>query len=345
MHLHPEAAPPSAPPLPVVMMQMITGKWITQAIYVAAKLGIADLLKDGPKTSAQLAQAAAVDELSLYRVLRALASIGIFAQTEQGRFELTPLAALLGSEHPQSLRDMAMMVGMNATWLPWGEIMYSVETGQPAFEKVHQSDAFSYYSQSPEEGEIFNRAMVNLSSQASFAVVEAYSFAGIHQLVDVGGGYGTLLAGILRANPSMQGVLFDLPPTIEAAKEFLASQGVAERCQLVAGDFTQTIPLGGDAYLLKNILHGCKDEQAVTLLRKCREAMTPDGKLLVVESIIPPGNQPDFGKLLDLEMLVQSGGRERTEAEFRQLYEAAGFRLTRIVPTRSPVSIIEGIKA
>jgi hypothetical protein len=327
------------------LMQMITGKWLTQAIYVAAHLNIADHLKARPLSITELAEQVGVAGLPLYRLLRALASVGIFLENEQAQFDLTPLSALLISDNPASLRDMALMMGMNSTWQAWGELLYSVQTGQPAFEKVHGSPNFVYFAQNPQEAEIFNRAMLNLSNGESRAIVASYNFDGVTKLVDVGGGYGTLLAAILKANPGMSGLLFELPHAIEGAKQFLAAQNVLARCEILTGDFNEAIPSGGDAYLLKNIIHGCNDEQAVAVLQKCREAMPASGKLLIVENVVPAGNMPHFAKFLDLEMLVNAGGRERTAEEYRQLFEAANFNLTSVVPTFAPVSVLEGVPA
>lgn len=333
----------SLPPQ-TVLMQMATSNWISQAVYVAAKLGIADLLKEGAKHCDELASLTKTHARSLYRLLRALASLGVFAETESGYFTLTPLADYLRSDRPDSLRAMAIMNG-EEHYKAWGELMQSVQTGESAFEHLYGMQIFQYYAQNPEPAQIFDRAMTSYSSIESAAVVENYDFSSIQTLVDVAGGHGNLLASILKANPSMKGMLFDRLSVIEGAKPLLEAAGVLDRCQLGSGDFFESVPTGGDAYILKHIVHDWGDEQAIAILKRCHEAMPENGKLLLVEQVIPPGNEPFVGKLLDLNMLVMcSGGCERTEAEYRTLLKKAGFKLTKIVPTHADVSVIEGTR-
>ncbi|MBL8797823.1 MAG: methyltransferase [Planctomycetia bacterium] len=336
-----------APELPpsAALINLISGTWVTQLIYVAAKLGLADRLRDGPKPVEELASATGMDPQSLYRVLRALASFGVFRETAPRCFELTPLAHCLRSDVPDSLQAVAVFYGEPWHRAAWSSLLHSVKTAQPAFNHVAGEPFFEHVQKHPEVAAIFDQAMTNFSGMAIGAVLAAYDFTGIGKLVDVAGGHGSLLAAILQAYPAMRGVLFDMPTVIDGArqKQLLEQAGVADRCELVGGDFFRAVPAGADGYLMKHIIHDWSDDHALNILRNCRRAMSPSGRLLLVEMVIPPGNEPHFGKLLDLEMLVMTqGGRERTESEYRALLAAAGFELTRIVPTRSPASVIEG---
>lgn len=336
--------PSEASPL-LTMLQMINGYHVSQMIYVAAKLGIADLLKVGPQGVDELAEATGTHAPSLYRLLRALSSLGVFAEDEHGRFELTPLAEPLQKEFPGSLRPWALLAGDPSFWRMWGDLLYTVQTGKSAFNHVFGMGVWEYRAQHPEVNAIFNDAMTNTSMYQTAAIIAAYDFSEIGTLVDVGGGHGTLIAAILKENPAMRGVLFDLPHVVAGAKDLLNAAGVADRCEIVGGDAFKSVPSGGDAYILKFITHGWDDERAIKILRNCHRAMAEGGKLLLVELVIPPGNSPHHGKFGDFHMLVGSEGRERTEAEFGALLEKAGFTLTRIVPTQIDLSVIEGIRA
>ena len=329
-------APPEA-----VLTQILLGSLASQTLYVAAKLGIADLLADGPKRVDELATAANVDAPSLYRVLRALASLGVFAEQDDRVFAMTPLSQAMRTDVPNSLRDVAIFWGEDWHWDVWGKILYSVQTGKPAWGQLHGEQVFEYFEKNKEAGEVFNRAMSSFSTVATQAVVEAYDFSGINKLVDIAGGHGRLLAGVLEANPSMRAVLFDLPHVIEGAVEKLAT--VRERVELVSGDFFASVPSGGDAYIMKHIIHDWDDERALKILRNIREAMNPSGRVLLVEAVIADGDGQDFGKLLDIEMLVSPGGKERTAKEYEELFSRAGLRMARIVPTKSPYSVIEAV--
>lgn len=342
MSLQDDVNKPLDPKPGPALLQMITGFWISQAIYVAAKLGIADMLQDGPRSSAELAKSAAMSPRQLHRLLRFLASVGIFAADEEGRFALTPLASGLQSDVPGSLRALAIMYG-EEIYQAWGDLLHSIQTGETAFNHVFKSGHFHYLTQHPTAAAVFNQAMTGFSTQESTAILKAYDFAHFDKVVDVGGGQGSFIAAILNANPRLIGVLFELPQVITGAEGHIAASGIANRCQVIGGDFFQTLPGGGDVYILKNILLNWEDEQCVTILQNCRRAMTKQGKLLVIEAVIPPGNVPSFSKLLDLHMLVVTGGHGRTEAEFRAIFAAAGFELTNIIPTQSPASIIEGV--
>lgn len=327
---------------PLALLDLVTGKWISQAISVAAKLGIADLLRDGPKPCEELARANQVDAQSLYRLLRATASVGVFAEVGDKEFSLTPMAECLRSDVPGSLRGLATMSGEDLFWRPWGDLLTSVKTGEPAFPRVFGKGLFEAFREHPATAAIFDEAMTGWSAQEAAAVVAAYDFRPYATIVDVGGGHGLLLSTILKAYPRSQGVLFDTSSVIEGAQERVKAAGLSDRIKMVAGDFFGAVPGGGDGYLLKHVIHDWDEEQAGTILSNCRRAMGSYGRLLLVEMVIPPGNGRFLGKLLDLEMLVMAGGRERTEAEYHELLSSAGFRLTRVVPTSSSSSVIEG---
>jgi len=332
-------------PAPLQMLQLMSGFWISRCIYVAAKLGIADLLKDGPKSSDEIASATSAHAPSLFRVLRALAAVGIVTQGEDNRFSNTPLLETLRSETPGSLRAFAMTELGEEHYPAWGELLHSVRTGGIAFDKAFGMPVWEFFGQNPDNAKIFNDAMSGMTAQANEALHAAYSFAGINTIIDVGGGHGGLITSILQRNPQILGVLFDAPQVIEGAKDLVAQSGVGDRCELVGGDFFKSVPAGGDAIIMKWVIHDWNDEQSVTILRNCHQALPENGKLILVEAVIPPGSEMHFSKFMDLNMLVMTGGRERTEAEFARLYKDSGFRLTRVVPTESPFSVIEGAKA
>ena len=338
----PGASDPAAPPPPPIQLQMMTGYWGAQAVYIAAKLGVADLLADGPCPVEELAAATQSNSSSLYRLLRALASIGVFTETSPRTFALTPLAALLRTGTPDSMRALALTYN-EEMYFAWGDMLHSIRTGEPAFAHRFGMGPFPYFMQNPEADRIFNEAMIGYTHQVANAVVATYDFSPFGTVVDVGGGYGTLLAAILRDNPPTRGMLFDVPHVIDAAQGFLSATGVADRCTRVAGDFFAAVPAGGDAYVLSQILHDWEDEQCLTILKHTRQVMPKNGKLLVVELVIPPGNEPFFGKWLDLHMLAIPGGRERTEAEYSALFRDAGFELTNIVPTPAGPSVVEAV--
>ncbi len=332
-------------PPPVALMQMIFGYMISRLIFVAAKLGIADLLKDSPKSIDELAKATETDARTLYRILRALASVGIFAEVEQSqRFTLTPLAQLLQTGIPGSLHATAVYMDGNHHWRTYGDILYSVKTGKPAFEHTFGMAPYKYLAQNTEFAKLFNEAMTSLTASEVFAIPNSYDFSSIDKIVDVGGGHGSLIASILKANPKMRGVLFEVPPVIEGAKRLIEAEGLADRCELIAGDAFESVPKGGDAYILKHMIHAFDDDRTVALLRNIHHAMPAHGKLLSCEMVIPPGNESHFSKLADIEMLMTPGGHERTEVEFRRLFDKAGFRLTKIFRTSSAVSVIEGVR-
>jgi ubiquinone/menaquinone biosynthesis C-methylase UbiE len=331
---------------PMIFMNLTAGKWVSQAIAVAADLGIADVLKDGPRTAADIARTANASEDGVYRLLRALGSVGLFAETGNRRFRLTPLGRLLRTDSSRALGGYARFTGHESTWRPWGELRHSVRTGEPAFDHVFAMPIFEYFAKMPESAAVFDAAMTSISTLESKAVVAAYDFSGINTLVDVAGGHGLMIVTILKANRRMRGILFDLPHVTAGATVLLQSGGVADRCQIVSGDFFASVPEGGDAYIMKHIIHDWDDDRASQILQSCHRALQPGGKLLIVDAVIPPGNTAHFGKLLDLEMLVLTPrGRERTQAEFRELLKRSGFRLRRVVPTETHLSVVEGVRA
>ena len=329
---------------PQTMLQMIRGYRVSQCIYIAAKLGIADLLENGEQHCDALATATNTNQGAIYRLLRALASVGIFAEAKPYYFKLTPLATYLQSNTQNSLKAYSIMLG-EEHYQAWGNLMYSVQTGQSSFENLYGTDFYEFFQRHPSSGKNFDRAMTDLSGVVNSAVLAAYNFSSIGKLVDVGGGNGRLLSSILEAYSTMTGVLFDKPDAIDGAWDLLEKAGKRNRIQLAKGDFFQAVPAGGDAYMLKHILHNWGNEQAIAILKNCYRAMGEKGILLAIEIVIPPGNKPSTGKFMDLNMLVHfNGGRERTEAEYRELFKAAGFQITKIVPTESEVSVIEAVK-
>ncbi len=328
---------------PEIINRLLTGYWTTQMVYVAAKLKLADLLAASPRTAEELAKSTETDPPSLYRLLRALASIGIFAEDDQRRFTLTPLAECIRSELPGSQHALAVMSG-EEHYKAWGELLYSVQTGKIAFDKLYGMPVFDYLSQNVEQAKNFDAAMVGIHGRESEAMTDAYDLSGIKVLADIGGGNGSLLTAVLKKNPHLRGLLYDLPGVTERAKAALEAAGVSHRVEILGGSFFESIPSGADAYLMRHIIHDWDDEKATLILKNIHKEIAPDGKLLLIEGVIPPGNEPNFGKLLDLTMLTIPGGKERTEAEYRTLFAAGGFRLTRIVPTTAEVSVIEGKK-
>ena len=327
---------------------MVTGYYVSRAIYVVAKLGIADHLSEGPGRVDDLAAATGTHAPSLKRVLRLLASAGLLTEEADGRFALTPTGACLRAGVPGSMRAAALLFG-GITQQAWGDLLRCVETGEPAFRRVFGMDPFDYMAQHPDEAANFDAAMADFTKHIATEVVAAYDFSPFRRIVDVGGGNGALLAGILKANPALAGVLFDLPQVADRAIATMRELGLADRCEIVGGDFFEAVPAACDAYLLKHVIHDWNDHDAVEILRTCRRAMGAEAKLLILEGVYPPRiDQSDESRgaaANDVNMLVCTGGRQRSEAEFRNLDEAAGFRLTRILPTQTPVKVIEGIPA
>lgn len=326
----------------MTLRQMMTGYWVSQSIYIVARTGVADLLAGGPQSTDQLARSLHVDAGALYRIMRTLSSYGLFTEDREQRFALTPLGSLLQTDVPGSMRSMAIWNG-ELPYRAWGAVQQTIETGKPALTHVLGMKLFEYLSQNPEPGRIFDEAMTGLSMQVSQAVVAAYDFSGTRQIIDVGGGQGTLVAAILQANEELQAILFDLPSVVEDSRKHLETAGIASRCEVMAGNFFELVPAGADCFVLSSVIHDWDDEQSLRILRQCRHAMDPDSKLLLVECVIPESPEPFFSKLLDLQMLVVTGGRERTAGQFKDLLAAAGFRLTNIIQTEAPECIVEAL--
>jgi hypothetical protein len=329
-------------PSPPDLFQMTTGYWISQAIYVAAKLGIADLLKDGPQSSVALAAATGADAASLFRLMRALASVGVFSYVRADCFALSRLAESLQTEVRGSLRAMVITLG-EIHYQACGNLLHSVQTGSPAFNYVYGASLFDYLRQNVDAADAFNQGMANVASMLAYALLIAYDFAKISSIVDIGGGQGELLETIVQFNPDIGGTVFDTSSTIQRARRQRRNNAWGRRCSYVTGDFFTSVPPGADAYLLCGVIHDWDDSRAVAILRNCRKAMTKNSRVLLVDMIVPDAASASFSKLLDLNMLVMNGGRERTIAEFRALLCAAGCVLTRIVPTMAPQSVIEAI--
>jgi O-methyltransferase domain/Dimerisation domain len=327
------------------LAQLVRGSLTTQLISVASTLGIADLLQSGPKSAGEIAAAVGADPSALYRVLRALAGMGIFAERSDGRFEMTPLAEPLRRDALESVHSSAELYGSTWWWGTAGALLHTVRSGETAFEHVHGLALFEYLQRNAAAATLFNEHQANMTHQDAAAIVAAYDFAGLRTVVDVGGGQGILLAAIVQAYPEVRGVLFEMPSVVDQADTRLRTMGVRGRCEVVAGDFFKEIPAGGDAYILKDIVHDWDDERAIDVLTNCRKAVRnePNGKVLVIEKIIPPGNEPFAGKLTDITMLLMTGGRERTGLEYGTLLATAGLTVRRIVPTQSPASIIDAV--
>lgn len=324
-----------------VVSRIAFGAWTTQALYAAAWLNLADRLAEGPRSPAALAAATGTRERPLYRVLRALAGAGVFAEQADGTFVNTPASEMLRTGVPGSLRDFVVFVGRPWHLAVFGEILHSLETGLPSVDKVVGTNLWDFFARHPEESRIFNAAMTGIVSETAHAVRDAYDFSTVRTLVDVGGGHGYLLGTVLAATPALRGVLLDLPHVAAGAAATFERLGVADRATVVGGDFFREVP-AADAYVLSHIVHDWDDERSAALLRTIRRAAAPGARLLLVETVIPPGNEYSYGKVLDLEMLVLPGGVERTEAEYRDLLAVSGFRLERVLATRSPAQIIEG---
>lgn len=324
------------------MLQMMSGFWVSRGIYVAAKLGLADYMRDGAKTAAELAAATDTHADSLYRVLRMLSMVGIFEQKGE-QFSLTPLSETLLSDAPVSLRRGAIAEMGEIHYEAWGNIMHSVKTGEIAFDNHFGMNVWQYFETDKEKAENFNKWMANSSEAVSQAIVETYDFSESQKIVDVGGGLGGMISAILKTNPHLTGVLFDAPSVVEKAREFLTNAGVSERCETVSGDFFESVPTGGDTYSMRWIIHDWDDELSTKILKNIREVIPANGKLLLFEAVVPPEGVPHFSKFMDLIMLTMTGGRERTESEYETLLAKAGFKLTRVIPTNSFMSIVEAI--
>lgn len=331
---------------PGVLMQMLTGFWVSQSICAAAKLGIADQLKEGARPVSELAKALNAHEENLYRLMRALASLGIFRETENRVFELTPLAELLRSDAPNSMRPMALMLGAE-NYTAWGQVARAVQFGESPFESAYGMPVYEYFGTHPESAENFNQAMTALVTNDNAAILESYDFDRFSSIVDVGGGHGTLLTAILKRYTKPSAVLFDLSQVAESAALAFKEAGLSQRCDVQSGDFFGAVPSGGDAYILSRVLHGFSDEHSGMILKNIHAVIPSSGKLLLMEFILEPGNDPSTArtKLMDVNMMVFApGGRDRTLEEYTQLLRNAGFELSNVIPTTSGIVILEAVK-
>jgi SAM-dependent methyltransferase len=338
---------PTAPALPphAVMARMMSGYAVSQMIYAAARLRIADLLDAGPQTIDDLSSGIGVNRDALARVMRGLTVVGVVAVDDDGRFRGTTLSRLLLSGAPGSMHSLALLT--DQSYRVWGEILATIETGAPAFDRCFGMSRFEYLRQHADQATAFTRAMSGMLQQNAAVVVAAFDFSRCRRIVDVGGGLGVLISAILAANPDARGVLFETAAVAEEAKRSIASGDLAERCDVVAGDFFESAPAGGDAYVLSQTIHNWNDSQAVQILRTCRSAMAPDGTVLVIEMLMPPrldGSPMEYPLVMtDLQMMLMTGGKERTEAEHRLLLESAGLRLRNVIRTRGPLAILEAV--
>lgn len=323
------------------IMQFILSKWISKPIYVAAELGIADILSDGPKRIDKIAHLSGTHSSTLYRIMRALACLGIFREIDDKTFELTPMAECLKTG---ALRPIARM--MHSDWhdRAWDNLLYSVKSGKASFDNAFGMPVFQWFKENPEAENIFNQANAVKAATSHRAIVDSYDFSGIETLVDIGGGIGALMVEVLKSNPAMKGIIAERPTILKEAQKFIEQNELTERCTALECDFFKEIPVNSSAFLMSHILHDWEDEKAIKILKNCHSAMTSDEKIIVVESVVPDNNEFSIAKLLDLEVLVIGGGKERTESEFRLLFESSGFKLSRIVQTRESISIIEGIR-
>ncbi len=334
-----------APPQ-LALQALIQGYQVTQCIYVSAKLGIADLLKDGPRTSEELAQVTGTHAPSLYRVLRLLTAVELLREVEGHAFALTPLGMYLRTGIPGSQRMTALNFGGEPTWQVWGALLQSVESGQSAYQQVFGLSNWDYRTQHPEAAALFDQTMSEWTASVAPTVAAAYDFSSSARLVDIGGGRGQMLATILQAHPTLHAVLFDLPHVVQGAPPLLEAARVADRCEIIGGDAFTAVPADAESYLLSRVIHDWDDARAVALLTRCHQAMQPRGKVLLVERVIESGNPPSLLVLeSDVNMLVAtSGGKERTDVEYRALLGAAGFELTQIIPVLPPFSLIEAVR-
>jgi O-methyltransferase domain/Dimerisation domain len=342
MGQNPQAA--SQPPPPhIQLIQMATGYWISRLLYVAAKLELADRLAGGPKGAAEIAGETGTQAAALHRLMRTLASMGVLTEKDGQRFALTPVGEALRKGAPGSAHATVLTLAGPTFYRAWEGVLYSFQTGKTAFEKAFGMPAFDYLAKHPDEASLFSETMVGFHGDEPPAVAAAYDFSGFRTVVDVGGATGNMLAGVLSRHPGPRGVLFDLPHVVREAPALLRARGVADRVVIESGSFFEAVPKGGDAYILSHVIHDWSEAQCLTILGNCHEAIAPGGRLLVVEMVLPSGDAPHPGKILDMMMLVGPGGQERTEPEYEELLAQAKFRLQRVVPTPSPVSIVEAV--
>jgi hypothetical protein len=326
------------------ILQLMGGVYIAGAVAALAELGVPDQLEGGPKSPQELAADTGAQADPLYRLMRATSSVGVLAEGTDGKFSQTPMSAVLCKNARPSLRGYARMLGRDWHGRGWAHLADCVRTGGQALDAIYGMHIFKYFQQNREEAEIFDESMTGLSSVDGPAVADAYNFEGIHTIVDIGGGHGSLLATILERNPQMKGTLYEVAYVVEGAKD-RALKNFRNRCEFASGDMFASVPTGTDAYIMKHIIHDWPDELCVKILKACRAGVNPGGKLLVVDCVIPPGNDFSPIKFFDLQMLIFPSGRERTEDEFRDLLAAGGWKLNRIVPTAAMDSIAEALPA
>ncbi|MCP3142021.1 acetylserotonin O-methyltransferase [Pyxidicoccus xibeiensis] len=339
-------APNTPPPAAQMMQQMVYGFWVSRCLQIMAQLGIADIIGDTPRTVEELAQASGTHAPSLRRMLRLLSGLGVMRKDEQSEcWSLTELGGMLRKDNPGSVYGSLMAHGHLLSWQAWGDLVSSLKTGQPSVEKFMGDTFFGYMSTHPEDAAIFNGSMAAYQTLNAPAVVSAYDFSSAKRIMDVGGGTGTLMAHILNAHPAAAGAIFEMPHVAKEARARLSGLGLAERCEVFEGDFFQRIPPGQDVYILSQILHDWDDEKSLRILTNIREAMHADSRLLIVETVLPGDNAMHFGNLYDVAMLVLVGGQERTEAEYSALVSKAGLKVSRILPTSMPPSVVEVVPA
>ncbi len=338
----------SASPSSTEMLHLIRGLWISQSIYVAAKLRLPDLLKDGPKSSDELARVTRTDSRSLFRLLRALTSIGLFVQNDDTSFAVTDLGATLQEDSKDSLLPWALMALNGEEPRAWSDLEHSVQTGGIAFNHVFGMNIWKYRAEHPEHAAIFDKSQSSTTNVLNRAIVEHYSFANIRNVVDIGGGYGSLIIILLKGNEHLQGLVFDLPHVAEKARMNIVRAGFSSRCDIVSGDVFDSVPTGGEVYILSRVLHDWDNERSLRILRNCNKAMQMGKKLLLIERIIPSKIEKSESSesvfFMDLHMMVATGGQERTDEEFRSLFDESGFRLDRIIPIGNSMNVIEGLK-
>jgi O-methyltransferase/methyltransferase family protein len=339
-HRTTEAAPPQAQ-----LVQMASAHWVSQIVYVAAKLSLADHLAKGPKSADDLAGLTKTHAPSLYRFMRSLANLGLVTEDGTHRFALTPLGEALKTGAPGAARATILTMASDWWMRGFGQLPYSLETGKSGFEKSLGMPFFDWLATHPQEASLFSETMVGFHGAEPPAVAAAYDFSGLTTVVDVGGATGNLLTTILGRYPASRGILYDLPHVVRDAPALIQARGLADRVTIEAGSFFERVPGGGDAYLLSHIIHDWTENQCLTILGHCRRAMKPDSRLLIIEMVLPAGNTPHPGKMLDIMMLVGPGGQERTEQEYGTLLGKAGLRLARVVPTASAASVVEAVLA
>jgi hypothetical protein len=334
-----------APPPHLQLIQMATGFWVSRLIWVAADLALADKLAAGPRSAADVARETGSHPRALHRLMRALASLGLLTEGVDERFALTPLGAALKTGAPGAAREYTLCMGGSWAWRAWQEFPHSVQTGGTAMEKAHGIGVFDYLAQHPQDASNFSKAMVAIHGDEAAAVAEACDFSGFGTIVDVGGATGQLISTVLARHKGPRGILFDLPHVVRDAPALVAPRGLGDRLAIEAGSMFERAPAGADAYLLSHVIHDWPEDKCLAILGNVRRAMKPSSKLLIVEFVLPAGSEPHFGKLLDMVMLALPGGEERTTKEYGELLGKAGFRLVRVVPTTTQVSVVEAVLA